>query len=142
LWNLLNDAGVPVKQPCGGHGVFLMGRKFWSAGGKELIPPENMAGHTLAVELFRRYGVRACEIGTIMFGGWDPATGNATNPAVDDYVRLAIPRRVYTDSHMEYVAAAITELYHSRETGTPKGMRFTYRPLALPHFLSHFEPVK
>jgi len=142
LWTWLNDEGVPVKAPCGGHGVFLKGWAFWTLNGKLLVEKEDLPGHLLAVELYRRYGVRACEIGTIMFGDYDPVLKKVTRPAPDeDYVRLAVPRRVYTESHMRYVAAAIGELYKERASAIWKGMRFTYRPDALPHFLSHFEPI-
>lgn len=143
LWQLLNSEEVPVKKPCGGHGVFLMGRAFWTWEGRHLIDPHDLPGHTLAVALYHLYGIRSCEIGTVMFGDWDPQTGRATRLAPDeDYVRLAIPRRVYTESHLEYVASAIGELYKNRCQLGLKGMRFVYRPAALPHFLSHFKPIE
>ncbi|MBT3233083.1 MAG: tryptophanase [Calditrichaeota bacterium] len=142
LWRWLDDAGVPVKSPCGGHGVFLKGRAFWTADGKEMIDARDLPGHTLALELFRKYGIRGCEIGTIMFGDYNPETGRPDRVAPgEDYVRLAVPRRVYTDSHLEYVAAAIIELFKNREACPWRGMRFSFRPNALPHFLSHFEPI-
>lgn len=142
LWQMLKNEGVPVKEPCGGHGVFLKGWEFWSKNGKLLVEKEDLPGHLLAVELYRRYGIRACEIGTIMFGDVDPSTLRVTRVAPDeDFVRLAVPRRTYTESHMAYVAAALAELYRERERASWKGVRFTYRPNALPHFLSHFEPI-
>ncbi|MFN3821759.1 MAG: tryptophanase, partial [bacterium] len=143
LWKNLYEESVPVKTPCGGHGVFILGRKFWKNNGKDLIDPHDLPGHTLAVELYRLYGIRACEIGTVMFGDWDPQTGRATRIAPDeDYVRLAVPRRVYTDTHMDFVASALSELYRSRCSLKVKGMRFIYRPDALPHFLAQFEPLR
>ena len=142
LWRWLKEAGVPVKEPCGGHGVFLKGREFWTVNGKQLIADEDLPGHTLAIELYKRYGVRACEIGTIMFGDYDPDTGKPSQVAPDeDYVRLAVPRRVYTDTHLKYVAASLAEMYEQREKLVVSGMKFTYRSPALPHFLSHFEPI-
>lgn len=143
LWAWLKEGGVPVKEPCGGHGVFLKGRAFWTASnGQSLVKSEHLPGHLLAIELYRRYGVRACEIGTIMFGDFDPQKGAVTRVAPDeDYVRLAIPRRVYTDNHLKFVAAGLIDLFNKRESTTWRGMRFTYRPDALPHFLSHFEPI-
>ncbi len=142
LWGWLKEEGVPVKEPCGGHGVFLRGREFWKKDGEYMIEARDLQGHTLALELFRRYGIRSCEIGTIMFGDFNPVTGKPDRVAPnEDYVRLAIPRRVYTDQHLMYVAAAIAELYHERETCPWRGMKFTYRPPALPHFLSYFEPI-
>jgi len=144
LWGWLNDNGVPVKHPCGGHGVFLKGRAFWtSPTGEPLVNPEDLPGHLLAIELYRRYGVRACEIGTVMFGDYDAQRKVVTKVAPDeDYVRLAIPRRVYSESHLRYVAAGLIEMYKARTEAPWKGMRFTYRPDALPHFLSHFLPIE
>ncbi len=143
LWSWLKDEGIPVKEPCGGHGVYLRGRAFWSKDGKPLVDNRDLPGHLLAIELYRRYCIRGCEIGTIMFGDYNPETGRPDKVAHDeDYVRLAIPRRVYTASHMEYVAASICELYDQREKAPWRGMKFTYRALALPHFLSHFEPIR
>lgn len=143
LWRWLKDEGIPVKKPCGGHGVFLKGREFWSKNGQPLVDDRDLPGHLLAIELFRRYCIRGCEIGTIMFGDYNPDTGRPDKVAPDeDYVRLAIPRRVYTDRHLEYVASSICELYHQREESPWRGMRFSYRAVALPHFLSHFEPIR
>lgn len=142
LWQWLKDEGVPVKEPCGGHGVFLKGRAFWSVDGKKLIADEDLPGHLLAIELYRRYAIRSCEIGTIMFGDYNAKTGKPSRVAPDeDYVRLAIPRRVYTDTHLRYVAAAVTELFRNRENSDWKGMKFSYRAPVLPHFLSYFEPI-
>ncbi|MDP8228240.1 MAG: tryptophanase [Candidatus Electryoneaceae bacterium] len=141
LWQSLKDEGIPVKEPCGGHGVFVHGRKFWEKDGQPLIAPKDLPGHTLANELYRRYGIRSCEIGTIMFGGYDSATNKPAKPTTGDYVRLAVPRRVYTDKHLEYVAASLVELYAQREQSPWRGMQFTFRPTALPHFLSRFEPI-
>lgn len=142
LWKWLKDEGVPVKEPCGGHGVFVKGRAFWSQDGKPLIDPKDLPGQTLAVELYRNYGIRSCEIGTVMFGDYNPQTGRPDRVApVEDFVRLAVPRRTYTDNHLEYVAAALGELYRRRAASPWKGMRFAYRPPVLPHFLSHFQPI-
>ncbi len=142
LWRWLKDENVPVKSPCGGHGVFVKGRAFWTLNGEQIIKDEDLPGHTLAIELYRQYGVRGCEIGTIMFGDYNPSTGKPSRVAPDeDYVRLAVPRRVYTDTHLEYVASALLELYANRRSCPWRGMRFSYRPDALPHFLSHFEPI-
>ncbi len=143
LWGWLNENGVPVKEPCGGHGVFLKGRAFWTGpDGKVLVQPEHLPGHLLAVELYRGYSVRSCEIGTIMFGDYDTKKKIVTKVAPDeDYVRLAIPRRVYSESHLRYVASGLIELHGQRLKANWKGMQFTYRPDSLPHFLSHFKPI-
>ncbi len=143
LWGWLKDNEVPVKEPCGGHGVFLKGRAFWTdPDGKPLVLPEHLPGHLLAIELYRKYGVRTCEIGTVMFGDYDSKKNIVTRVALDeDYVRLAIPRRVYSESHLRYVAAGLIELHNRRLSVEWKGMEFTYRPDSLPHFLSHFKPI-
>jgi tryptophanase len=142
LWSWLKENSVPVKEPCGGHGVFLLGRAFWTHHGKPLVKGTDLPGHLLAIQLFRQFGIRACEIGTIMFGDYDPVTQKVTRVAPDeDYVRLAIPRRVYTESHMRFVASALIELYDRRAQTDWRGMRFTHRPEMLPHFLSYFEPI-
>ncbi|MBM3328258.1 MAG: tryptophanase [Calditrichaeota bacterium] len=142
LWSQLHDSGIPVKSPCGGHGVFLAGRAYWSDADRIRIAPEDLPGQTLAVMLYRDYGIRSCEIGTVMFGDWDPATGRASRVApVEDYVRLALPRRVYTDAHLDYVASAIVDLHRKRSQIPWRGMKFIHRPEALPHFLSRFEPL-
>ena len=142
LWRWLKDEGIPVKEPCGGHGVFVQGRKFWEKDSRPLIAPEDLPAHTFANELFRRYGIRGCEIGTIMFGDYIAETGKPAITSPDDNVRLAIPRRVYTDTHLQYVAASLVDLYSERTKSPWRGMKFSYRPDALPHFLSHFTPIK
>ncbi len=142
LWTWLNGEGIPVKEPCGGHGVFVKGREFWTKDGKPMIAAEDLPGQTFTLELYRRYGIRCCEIGTVMFGDYNPQTGKPDKVAPDeDYVRLAIPRRTYTNLHLEYIAASICEFHANRESCPWKGMKFAYRPPALPHFLSHFEPI-
>ena len=83
-------------------------------------------------------GIRAVEIGTVMFGRKDPATG-ADLPAPMELVRLAIPRRVYTQSHIDYVVEVIVQLYQRRDT--VRGLRFTYAADVLRHFTARFEPT-
>jgi tryptophanase len=129
--NHLAKAGVPLLKPIGGHAVYLNGRKFC-----DHIPDEQFPGWALSVALYEHVGVRACEIGNVMFGAQDPKTGAWTWPALD-LVRLAIPRRVYTQSHMDYVVEGIVEL-HERRHEIP-GLRFVHRPAVLPHFTAVFE---
>jgi tyrosine phenol-lyase len=129
----LEACGVPLLKPFGGHAVYLDGRAFC-----EHIPNENLPGWSLSVALYERIGLRACEIGNVMFGRQDPATGAWRWPPLD-LVRLAIPRRVYTQSHMDYVIEGIDELYRQRRT--VRGLRFVHRPPVLPHFTAVFEPV-
>jgi tryptophanase len=131
--NNLSAAGVPLLKPIGGHAVYLNGRKFC-----DHIPNEQLPGWSLSVALYEHVGVRACEIGNVMFGTQDPKTGAWTWPALD-LVRLAIPRRTYTQSHMDYVVEGIAELYQHREE--IRGLRFVHRPAVLPHFTATFEQV-
>ncbi|MDH3954690.1 MAG: tryptophanase, partial [Gammaproteobacteria bacterium] len=98
--NGLLDSGIPVVAPAGGHAVYLDARRFLPH-----IEPLHYPGQALAVELYIEAGIRGCEIGTVMFG-MDPHSGTE-QPARSDLVRLAIPRRVYTQSHMDYVLEAI-----------------------------------
>jgi tryptophanase len=131
--NHLAAAGVPLLKPIGGHAVYLNGRKFC-----DHIPDEQLPGWALSVALYEHVGVRACEIGNVMFGTRDEATGAWTWPALD-LVRLAIPRRTYTQSHMDYVVEGILELHQRRRE--IRGLRFVDRPAVLPHFTATFEPV-
>ncbi len=131
--NHLAAAGVPLLKPIGGHAVYLNGRKFC-----DHIPDEQLPGWALSVALYEHVGVRACEIGDVMFGTRDEATGAWTWPALD-LVRLAIPRRTYTQSHMDYVVEGILELHQRRRE--IRGLRFVNRPAVLPHFTATFELV-
>ncbi len=131
--NHLAAAGVPLLKPIGGHAVYLNGRKFC-----DHIPDEQLPGWALSVALYEHVGVRACEIGNVMFGTRDAETGAWTWPPLD-LVRLAIPRRTYTQSHMDYVVEGIIELHQRRRE--IRGLRFANRPPVLPHFTATFEQV-
>jgi tryptophanase len=126
----LLDAGIPVMAPAGGHAVYLDARRFLPH-----LEPLQYPGQALAVELYIEAGIRAVEIGTVMFG-LDPHTGEE-RPARQDLLRLAIPRRVYTQSHMDYVLEAI-QLVWERRTEIA-GMRIVEAPNFLRHFTAHFE---
>ena len=130
----LDACGVPLLKPFGGHAIYLDGRRFC-----EHISDDRFPGWSLSVALYEKAGVRACEIGNVMFGRQDPGTGAWTWPALD-LVRLAIPRRVYTQSHMDYVIEAIDELHRRRKAIS--GLRFVHRPAVLPHFTATFAPVE
>jgi len=130
--NHLDACGVPILKPVGGHAVYLDGRRFC-----EHIPDERFPGWSLSAALYEHTGVRACEIGNVMFGRQDPGTGAWQWPALD-LVRLAIPRRVYTQSHMDYVIEGIDELHRKR--ASVRGLRFVHRPAVLPHFTATFAP--
>jgi tryptophanase len=130
--NALVKSGIPVVCPAGGHAVYLDARRFLPH-----IEPLAYPGQALAVELYIEAGIRGCEIGTVMFGA-DPHTGEE-KPSRLDLVRLAIPRRVYTQSHMDYVIEAIQYVWERRDN--IRGMRITRAPQFLRHFTAHFERV-
>jgi len=129
----LLEAGIPIVEPAGGHAVYLdAGRLF------PHIPQGEFPGQALSVELYREGGIRTVEIGSVMFAHPDPDTGQMQYPQLE-LVRLAIPRRVYTQSHLDYVADTIIQIAGRRdEVG---GYRFTYAPELLRHFTARFEPV-
>ena len=126
----LRDAGIPVMAPAGGHAVYLDARRFLPH-----IEPLQYPGQALAVELYLEAGIRAVEIGTVMFGS-DPHTGEE-HPARQDLLRLAIPRRVYTQSHMDYVLEAIGLVWKRRSE--IRGMKIVKAPRYLRHFTAQFD---
>jgi tryptophanase len=128
----LHAAGVPVVRPFGGHAVYLDARRFCAH-----LCDEQLPGWALAIALYTELGIRACEVGNVMKGRPDPLTGEWRWPALD-LVRLAIPRRVYTQSHMDYVVEGIVELFTRRRS--IGGMRFVVRPEVLPHFTAVLAP--
>ena len=116
--------GVPIVQPPGGHAIYLDARSFLPH-----IPADQFPGIALAAELYLEGGVRSVEIGTLMFGA----------AAQMDLVRLAIPRRVYTQSHIDYVVEVILEVWANRDK--IRGMRLTHQAPFLRHFTAHLEPA-
>jgi tyrosine phenol-lyase len=120
----ISAQGVPIVQPPGGHAIYLDARSFLPH-----IPADQFPGMALAAELYLEGGVRSVEIGTLMFGA----------AAQMDLVRLAIPRRVYTQSHIDYVVEVILEVWANRDK--IRGMRLTYQAPFLRHFTAHLEPV-
>jgi tyrosine phenol-lyase len=126
----LHAAGIPVVRPAGGHAVYLDARRFLPH-----IEPLQYPGQSLAVELYLEGGIRAVEIGTVMFGS-NPHTGEE-NPARLDLVRLAIPRRVYTQSHMDYALEVISLVWERREE--IRGMKIVKAPKFLRHFTAEFD---
>jgi len=129
----LTRAGIPIVQPPGGHAIYIDAKAFLPH-----IPPHQFPGHALACEIYLHGGIRTCEIGSVMFGKTDPASGEF-EPAAMELVRLAFPRRVYTRSHMDYVLECIGEIFEKRET--LKGMRIVWEPEFLRHFTARFEPL-
>jgi tryptophanase len=131
LGNHIAQAGVPIVQPPGGHAIYIDAAAFLPH-----VPPLQLPGAALTAELYIEGGIRAVEIGTVMFGRKDPQTG-ADVPARMELVRLAIPRRVYTQSHIDYVVEVIIEVFNRRER--IRGLRFTYEAPVLRHFTARFE---
>ncbi len=131
LGNHLSAAGVPIVQPPGGHAIYID-----AATALPHLPREQYPGQALAIELYLQGGIRSVEIGSVMFGRRDPATGEEHYADVE-LVRLAIPRRVYTKSHVDYVVDAVVEVYARRQT--VRGVRIAEQPEALRHFSARFE---
>jgi tryptophanase len=128
----LDKIGVPIYQPPGGHAIYLDAKAFLPH-----IPGYQYPGQALACEIYLTGGIRTCEIGSVMFGKTDPASGDF-KPARLEMVRLAIPRRVYTQSHIDYVVECIGEVFQKRDT--LNGMRIVYEPPVLRHFTAKFKP--
>ncbi|MDQ7064130.1 MAG: tryptophanase [candidate division KSB1 bacterium] len=133
LGEMLKDAGVPILEPVGGHAVYLNAREFVPH-----IPQEQFPAQALTVALYREAGIRAVEIGSLMFASKDPETGEVNYPRLE-LVRLAIPRRVYTTQHMIYVAESIAKIYQERDK--IKGLRIVYEAPYLRHFTARLEEV-
>lgn len=131
LGESLRDAGIPVVTPIGGHAVYIDARAMLPG-----IPPLQYPGQSLAVALYEAGGVRTCEIGTAMFGR---QPDGSEVPAARDLVRLAIPRRTYTQSHMDYVIEACRHVAANADQLT--GYRIVDEPPSLRHFTAVFEPL-
>lgn len=125
--------GAPIFQPPGGHAIYIDAKAFLPH-----IPAHQYPGQALACELYLCGGIRACEIGSVMFGRTDPDSGEF-EPAKLEMVRLAIPRRVYTKSHIDYVVECVEAVFQKRQE--IKGMRIVYEPPVLRHFTAKFESV-
>lgn len=126
LGERLLDMGVQIIEPPGGHAIYVDAAAFCPH-----IPAEQFPGQAVVCGLYREGGVRACEIGSVMFG-------QHTKPAME-LVRLAVPRRVYTQSHIDYVLEVFQELYAKRHT--LRGLRIVEEPPALRHFTAKFEEI-
>lgn len=126
LGEKLLAAGIQIVEPPGGHAIYIDAKHFCRH-----IPPAQFPGQALVCGLYRHAGIRGVEIGSVMFG-------RETPPAME-LVRLAIPRRVYTQSHVDYVVEAIIEVYREREK--LRGLEITWEPPSLRHFTAHFREV-
>ena len=133
LGTKLQEYGIPVQQPFGGHAIFVDARRFLPR-----VPRDQFQAQTLAVELYLEGGVRGVEIGTLL-ADRDPVTRENRFPALE-MMRLTIPRRVYTNNHMDYVAACLKNIFDRRETIT-SGLRITHEAAILRHFTVELEKV-
>jgi tryptophanase len=127
----LRRAGIPVVRPVGGHAVYIDARALLPH-----VPPLEYPGQALTVALYEAGGIRSCEIGTVMFGR---QPDGSEHPAALDLVRLAIPRRTYTQSHVDYVIEVCAEVAARAEA--LRGYRIVAEPPALRHFTARFEPL-
>jgi len=133
LGELLIKSGVPIVKPPGGHAIYIDAKQF-----APHIPQSQFPGQALVVGLYREAGIRAVEIGSLMFAHKDPDSGEMIYPDLE-LVRLAIPRRVYTNLHLRYVAETVIHLFQNREK--LRGLRLTYEAPALRHFTARLEEL-
>lgn len=129
----LMKEGIPIIQPPGGHAIYIDAKASLPH-----IPPLQYPAQSLVCEFYVHAGIRGVEIGSVMFGKKDPKTGREI-PSEMELVRLAIPRRVYTQSHIDYTIEAITEVYKKKDR--INGLRIMYQPPFLRHFTARFEPL-
>ena len=132
LGRKLHELGVPLMRPIGGHAVYIDAKKLYPH-----VAPHEYPGQALVCELYRLGGIRSVEIGSVMFGKY--AADGSLIPSAMELVRLAIPRRVYTQSHIEYVAETFEEILRQREQ--VRGYGIVREPKFLRHFTAHFEPI-
>lgn len=132
LGEKLVAAGVPIIEPPGGHAIYIDAKRFLPD-----IPAEQFPGQSIVAELYLEGGIRAVEIGSVMFGKYDK--NGKFIPSMMELVRLAIPRRVYTQSHIDYLIEVIVEVYKNRDK--LKGYKITYEAPMLRHFTARFEPI-
>ncbi len=134
LANSLLDSGIPVQQPTGGHAVYIDAMRFLTR-----VPREEFIAQTLAIELYLEGGIRAVEIGTLL-ADRDPQSGKNRYPEIE-YLRLAIPRRVYTNNHMDVVAFTLENIFKRRDSIT-SGYRIISEAPIMRHFTIELEPVR
>jgi len=130
LGQRLIETGIPVQKPLGGHGVFVDAKKFLPH-----MPQEQFTGQSLVVELYKEAGIRTVELGNCAFGYKCPETGKDICPD-QEFIRLAIPRRVYTDRHMDFIVSAFKNIANNREK--IKGLEMIYQTAIMRHFTARF----
>jgi tryptophanase len=128
----LRAKGIPVVWPIGGHAVYIDAKKLYAN-----IPVNQYPGHALVCDLYLKGGIRCVEVGSVMFGKYDE--NGELIPAANELVRLAIPRRVYTQSHIDFVLDVFDDILELTEK--TEGYKITYEPPFLRHFTAHFEPI-
>jgi tyrosine phenol-lyase len=133
LGQKLVAGGVPIVEPPGGHAIYLDAKRFAAH-----LRPDQYPGQSIVCELYRAGGIRSVEIGSVMFGRYDPS-GKLLSPPME-LVRLAIPRRVYTQSHIDYVIEVVLDIFARRSQ--LKGYRIIEEAPVLRHFTAKFEPLE
>ncbi|MCP3894664.1 MAG: tyrosine phenol-lyase, partial [Bacteroides sp.] len=126
----LLESGISIVRPTGGHALYIDAKAFYPQ-----IPFSEFPGQALCCELYLKGGIRGCEIGTFMFGKKDESGKDIA--ASMELVRLAFPRRVYTQAHFDYAAEVIVDCYRKREI--VKGLKISYEPEYLRHFTANLE---
>jgi tryptophanase len=129
----LLENGIQIIEPPGAHAIYIDAKKLFPH-----IPQKYLPGQALSLALYLEGGIRAVELGTVAFGYIDPDTGEEVFPKLD-LVRMAIPRRVYTQSHMDYVIEVLTRI--ASKADTYSGYKIVYQPKLLRHFTARFEPI-
>lgn len=133
LVNQLLENQIPVLEPAGGHAVYIDAGRMLPH-----IPPAKFPGQALVAQIYLEGGIRAVELGSVAFAHPDPETGETIHPQME-LVRLALPRRTYTQSHLDYVVETLSRIDQQKEH--LQGFRITYAPPLLRHFTAKFEPL-
>jgi tryptophanase len=132
LGNRLTEAGVPILLPPGGHAIYIDAKRFLPH-----VPADQYPGQAIVAALYAVGGIRSVEIGSVMFGKYDAAGKHIPPPM--ELVRLAIPRRVYTQSHIDYVIECVVEVFNNRKKLS--GYKIVYEAPQLRHFTARFQPL-
>jgi tryptophanase len=127
------ENGIQIIEPPGAHAIYIDALKMLPH-----IPQRELPGQALSIAMYLEGGIRAVELGTVAFGYIDPDTGEEIFPKLD-LVRMAIPRRVYTQSHMDYVVDVLTRIAENADS--IQGFKITYQPKLMRHFTARFEKL-